>query len=208
MGFYDNFIKICKERGITAGAVCEKCGLSSSTHSKWKKSVPKSDTLIKIADTLNISVDSLLGREKSLLSNAEFVDESNIFLLPLYESVSAGLGRDAISEPVGFYPTVVEMPYDIESYFCVKVVGDSMYPKIEDNSIIVVRKQPCVENNKIAVVLIDREEALVKKIFKGKDYIELISINPLYPPIRFEKEEMNRVTIEGYVEEVITKCKS
>ena len=121
MGFYDNFIKICKERGITAGAVCEKCGLSSSTHSKWKKSVPKSDTLIKIADTLNISVDSLLGREKSLLSNAEFVDESNIFLLPLYESVSAGLGRDAISEPVGFYPTVVEMPYflhQINQFFC------------------------------------------------------------------------------------------
>ena len=78
-----------------------------------------------------------------------------------------------------------------------------MYPKIEDGDIISVQNQDTVVNRQIAVVLIDGEDALVKKIRMSKDCVELISINPEYKPRKFEKEEMNRLKILGLVTQVI-----
>ena len=78
-----------------------------------------------------------------------------------------------------------------------------MYPKIEDGDIIVVRRQPIVDNGQIAVVLIDGEEGVVKKINAGNDFIELLSINPMYPPRRFEDEDTERISIVGLVKQII-----
>ena len=86
---------------------------------------------------------------------------------------------------------------------CIKVSGDSMYPKIEDGDIIVVRKQSSVDNGQIAVVLIDGEEGVVKKVNSGKNFMELLSINPMYPPRLFENEEVERISIVGLVKQII-----
>lgn len=67
MSFYENFIAACKLKDIPAGIVCTSCGLSDSAHSKWKQSAPKSDTIVKLAEYLNVSTDYLLlGKEPSI----------------------------------------------------------------------------------------------------------------------------------------------
>ncbi|MBD5104080.1 MAG: S24 family peptidase [Ruminococcaceae bacterium] len=51
-----------------------------------------------------------------------------------------------------------------------RIHGDSMYPKIEDGDIIVVRKQSSVDSGSIAVILVDGEEGLVKnRVRQGLD---------------------------------------
>ena len=61
------FERKCKECGTTPTALSSKLGLSKGNASNWKKGGnPSVEVLIKIADELNCTVDSLLGREQQL----------------------------------------------------------------------------------------------------------------------------------------------
>ena len=67
---------------------------------------------------------------------------------------------------------------------------------------ILVKKQESVDSGQIAVVLIDDEEAVVKKVEYGDDWVTLISVSPYYPPRKFEGSEIQRLRIIGLVKEV------
>lgn len=121
---------------------------------------------------------------------------------PLYDSVSAGLGVPAENTIVGYIPTYIQNAIEKEKYIWVNVQGDSMSPLIDDGSQILIRLQESVDSGQVAVALIDEEEAVVKKVNYGDDWIELISINPYYPPRRFEQAEVQRVRIVGVVKKV------
>lgn len=62
--FYDRFIELCKERNVSPSAVMIAIGLNKSNATFWKKgSVPKGDTLRKLADYFGVTVDSLVPPE-------------------------------------------------------------------------------------------------------------------------------------------------
>jgi len=167
-----------------------------------------SDKIETIAKILRVSPAYLMGwsemNEKSNI--AEVLPKSEIRMIPLFETVSAGFGAYASDEIIDYVPLFIENDYEAEKTLCIKVKGDSMFPKIENGDIVQVLKQDMVDSGQIAVVLIDGEEGLVKKVIIEKDYIELISLNPEYQPKKFEKEEMNRVSIVGLVKKIIKEC--
>ena len=60
--FYDQFVKLCKARGVSPSAVMVSIGLNKSNATFWKKgSIPKGETLQKLADYFGVSIDYLLG---------------------------------------------------------------------------------------------------------------------------------------------------
>lgn len=70
--FWDIFYKICIEQGTKPNPVAKQIGVSSSTVTSWKNGgIPNGETLLKLADYLNVSVDYLLGRttEKNISAN-------------------------------------------------------------------------------------------------------------------------------------------
>lgn len=204
MDFYNNLKSICKQKGISLSKVLTNCGLSKSHGTYWKNGgLPKSDVVTKIADYLNVSVDSLFGRSIDLYSNIETLPTDKVFMIPVFENVSAGFGAYACSDIVEYFPLYINNPSDAKHTLCIKVTGDSMYPKIEDGDMIVVRKQESVDSGQMAVVMIDNEEGVVKKVNYGVDWIELISINPMYPPLRFEGEDVLRISVVGIVKQII-----
>ena len=93
---------------------------------------------------------------------------------------------------------------DREDYLWINVKGDSMAPTIEDGDRILVKKQDSVENGSVAVVMIE-EEAFVKKIKFGRNWIELHSFNPYYPVRHLENSDAEAVRIVGVVTEVSKK---
>ena len=131
---------------------------------------------------------------------------SKVRLIPLYESASAGFGVTANSTVVDYMPLFITSDFEAESTMCVKVAGNSMYPKIEDGDIVQVVKTPSVDSGKIAVVLLDGEEGLIKKVVYGEDWIELQSINPEYAPRRFEGADVQRIRVVGLVKKIIKEC--
>ncbi|MBQ2932938.1 MAG: LexA family transcriptional regulator [Clostridia bacterium] len=182
-------------------------GLSKGTLSKYEnnKQEPLVSVVHNLTEILDISSDYLLGRSDNPNINDAAPDNfsnDNVYNIPVFDSVSAGFGRLADSTPKDFVPTFLPFGAQPDEYVRINVSGDSMSPLIDDGSQILVRIQPNVENGTIAVVMLDNEEAFVKKINYGMNYIELESINPYYPLKRFEDSEVSRITILGAVKEV------
>lgn len=64
MDFYNVIKQCCKQKGFTLSELVKALNLSTGMPSKWKKGlIPNGETLIKLADYLDVSIDYLLGRE-------------------------------------------------------------------------------------------------------------------------------------------------
>ena len=82
--------------------------------------------------------------------------------------------------------------------FCLKVKGDSMMnARILDGDCVFIRIQSDVENGEIAAVLVDGENATLKRVHKMNGAILLRSENPNYPDMVFQKKDHREVCIIG-----------
>lgn len=147
----------------------------------------------------------IFEKEKTpdLKSNASILDMSSIYMIPTFESISAGFGTTAVDEIVDYTPLYITSAAEAAETICVRVSGDSMAPKIDDGDIIQVHKQESVDDGSIAALLLDGDEALVKTVVFIEDGIELRSINPYYPAKRFIGNDANRIRILGLVKKII-----
>lgn len=199
--------KLREEREWTQEQLAEMMGYkhkSSIQKIEADKSDPSQPKLKKLATLFNVTPSYLLGYDDEPQDNQNITPLPNdkVIMVPVFDSVSAGFGafpQDYIKE---YIPTYINCPSDHNQYMWINVTGDSMYPTIEDGSNILIRKQTSVDSGQIAVVLIDNEEAVVKRVVYGTDWIELQSINPQYPPRRFKGAEVKKIKILGLVKQV------
>ncbi len=116
--------------------------------------------------------------EKEVINEFDLDNVIETIRIPLYDSISAGCGveegqiLDFINVPI------LKNPQDC---FAVNVKGDSMEPNIPNGSIIIVRKNEEIPNNKIGAFITD-DGAMVKRVQRTKKETFLISDNPKYPP--------------------------
>lgn len=195
-------IKAARERkNISQIELAKLIGSSKQSVYKYESNIITnipSNKIEAIAKALSTTPAELMGWE----TNVTPMPKSNVFMRPLFNSVAAGFGVVADNTIVSYIPTFITTPSEQEQYIWISVQGDSMSPLIDDGSEILVKKQDCVDNGQIGVVLIDGEDAVVKKISYGDDWIELISVNPYYPPRRFEGADVQRVRVLGLVKKV------
>lgn len=196
-------------RGLTAADLSRKLGINEGTISQYKSGSyePKQRRLHAIAEALNVSIPWLMGADVPMEDNTEVIPlpPDNIYMRPVYDSVAAGFNRLAIDNPVEYIPTYISAPSEKDKYMWLLVRGDSMSPLIDDGSRVLVKMQDSVDSGQVAVVLIDGDEGSVKRVTYGKDWIELISVNPYYPPRRFEGADVERVRVVGLVKDVLKK---
>ena len=195
-----------KALGMTQEELANTLGLNKSTIQRYesgKIEKIKLPIIEAMANTLGVRPEYLAGKSENPESNIEVLPNSKVHMIPVFETVSAVFGAYANDCIIDYIPLYIANISDVPDMMCIKVSGDSMYPKIEDGDIIVVRKQSSVDNGQIAVVLIDGEEGVVKKVNSGKNFMELLSINPMYPPRLFENEEVERISIVGLVKQII-----
>ena len=64
--FYDIFKTLCDKKGVSPKRAVLEMGLSNSLATRWKKTggTPNGETLNRVAEYFDISVDFLLGGEK------------------------------------------------------------------------------------------------------------------------------------------------
>lgn len=202
--FWQNFIKLCAERGLSPNAVARELSISSGAVTKWKNGTfPQNSTMKKIANYFNVPISFFEGIiSNNTIPNADVI-EGNIYNIPVFESVSAGFGAYPDNHIVSYIPMIFSSATEANESIFVVVRGDSMYPKIEDGDTVLVLKQSIADSGAIAVVLIDGEDALVKRVVYGENWIELQSINPMYPPIRFAGQDVLRVQLLGIVKKIL-----
>lgn len=204
--FRDRLNKAMEIKGVKASELAERSGLSKARISQYLNGIytPKSKGIYAIAKALNVSETWLMGYDVPMErtpSPALNIESDNIHMIPVFDSVSAGFGAYASNYIVDYAPAVIKS--GAEDYIYINVKGDSMFPKIEEGDKILVRRQTSVDSGSIAVILIDGEEAVVKKVVYGDDWIELHSINPMYPVRRFEGQEVMRLKVLGLVKQIV-----
>lgn len=197
--------------GLTQEELAQRIGVTKPTISRWESgdiSNMRRDRIQKLADALRVSPIELLDDETDGLksidegSNINAVFSDGFRMIPVFESVSAGFGAYADGQIVDYMPMRIVSDAEAAETIAIRVAGDSMSPKIEDGDLIQCHKQDSVDSGSIAVVLLDGEEGLVKRVVYGTDWTELQSINPYYPPRRFEGEEVLRIRVVGLVKGV------
>lgn len=158
-----------------------------------------------LAKVLRTTPAYLMGWEDTLIESnvSEFLDTDKIYMIPVFENVSAGFGAYACSDVADYIPLYISNRAEVPDTIAIRVKGNSMYPKIENGDTIVVHKQCSVDSGSIAVVLLDSEEALVEKVEYGANWIDLISINPEYPVKHFEDEDVLRLNVIGLVKKIV-----
>ncbi|MBQ2809655.1 MAG: helix-turn-helix domain-containing protein [Clostridia bacterium] len=215
MNFWNTFVNLCNEINKSPNAVATEIGISSGSITAWKQDPfrkPQDRILQKIANYFNVSIEYLLGKENKKTpsyegeSNISEIYNKNIYMIPVFENVSAGFGTMAIDQIIDYEPLHISCAAEAKETILIKVKGDSMFPKIEDGDLIQVHKQTSVDSGSIAVIMIDGEDTLVKKIIYGETWIELHSINPMYKTIRFNDQDVLRVQILGLVKKIIKTC--
>lgn len=203
--------KLRELRGLTQVELAEKIDVTKQNLYKYENDVITnipSDKIELIAEALNTTPAYIMGWSESPQqepSNMVNLTGMDFVKIPIIGRVAAGLGCLADNEIVGYEYTDAEDIKGTEDYRFLRVVGDSMYPKIEDGDLLLVRSQTSVDSGSIAVVIIDDEDGVVKRVVYGKDFIELHSINPMYPVRRFENEDVLRVRVCGLVKQIKRK---
>lgn len=195
------------ELKLTLEQVGQAVGVGKSTVKKWEDgyiSNMRRDKIALLAKVLKMNpVSFITGEFKEEEENQAIpLPQTNVFMRPVYDSISAGFGVIAQDVPVDYMPTYITCPSEQDKYIWINVHGDSMSPLIDDGSKILIKKQTSVDSGQIAAVLVDDEEAVVKKILYNDNTVELHSVNPYYPPRVFKNNDVTRVQILGLVKEV------
>jgi len=120
-------------------------------------------------------------------------------LLPVIGQAQAGRPRIALDDELEMAPVEKELIAGGD-YFWMRVEGDSMINAgIHPGDLVLVRRQPFVENGQIAVVDIFEDGVVIKQVYRAGNRLVLISANPAYMPMSVSPENCR---IIGLVREI------
>ena len=141
---------------------------------------------------------------KNYIEN-EYIDElgNPVVKIPLLGVVKAGYDYLAQENWIGTVDVDKKLA-DSGEFFALKVHGDSMFPTLMEDDIVIIKKQDDFENGDIVVAIINGDEATIKKGKKSDVGILLQPLNNDYEPLIFTYDEMKSipVTIIGVVKQL------
>jgi repressor LexA len=230
---YMNRIKELRElKKLSQNVLAEKLNTKQSTISGYETGTrePDNDTLKRLAIFFDVSIDYLLGVSETNYpwDSERYIEESqkrkevesklllekllnsfkvsNITTIPILGVIRAG-------EPIRAEQNIISYEYLPEDmtqggeYFGLRVVGDSMNnARILADDVVIVREQPEIENGEIAVVLVNGEDATIKRFYQTDTMVTLMpdSSNKEYQP-RFIDITKTEIKILGKVVRFIGK---
>ena len=187
------------------GMLSEATGFSKSTLQRYETgfvaNIPV-DRLKIIGGVLGVRPEWLMGFGET----DEDKSKGKGFSVPVLGYVRAGIPIEAV-EDILDYEEISQDLANTGEFFALKIKGDSMEPKISEGDVVIVRRQEQVENGELAVVLVNGNDATVKRFYKNDSGITLISTNPAYPPFIYSKQQVAElpVCIVGKVVELRAK---
>lgn len=149
-----------------------------------KRSI-KEEEISKVAQIFGISTDTLLGVNTPRPGNR----------IPILGTVVAGQPAYAAENIVGWEEVTDKMSMQ-GKLFALKVKGSSMEPEFKEGDIVIVREQTDIESGDIAVVLINGDEATLKKVKKDPNGLFLYAFNQaVYEPHFYSNNDIETLPV-------------
>lgn len=217
-----------KELGLTLLDIAKYVGVTEATVQRWESGNIKNVRYEKVAllsQLLHSSPAEIMGWDEMDVSVSEtfpnwtpgetiedaksIIPEGNLsraVKIPVLGYVRAGIPIDAVEEILD-YEEITEDMANTGAYFCLQIKGDSMEPKFSEGDVVVIRQQETVENGDIAVVLINGNDATIKKFYRTDAGIQLVATNPSYDPLFYTPKDVDSlpVSVIGKVVELRAK---
>lgn len=177
-----------------------------------KPIVPTVEYIQKAATGMFMSFDELFNMvrddtEINLNDRVDAVVAKKAIRIPVLGRVAAGIPISAIQEILD-YEEISDSLAHTGSFFALKIKGDSMMPRIENGSVVIVRQQRDAESGDIVIAMVNGDDAVCKKLVRTNKGVQLVSLNPAYDPMFFSFDECDDIPVRiiGKVVEIRTKC--
>lgn len=177
--------------------VCRDLEIPYSTFTDWCNAniYPRIDKIELLANYFDIRKSDLVEDKEKNIQNITPLSDLQQTEIPVLGLVKAGYDYLANENVIG-HVYLDFKPSDPENYYALQVTGDSMEPLFSDGDIAIVHKQDNFESGNTCIILVNGDEATVKKVVRMEDGIDLIAMNPYYPVRHFTKNEMNEIPVK------------
>lgn len=203
-----------KELKMTQKDIADQLGISYQAYSAWERRVkaPSKDKVKQLEKILKVpkgyfteieiarlyNVLSNKGQNQVLEYTRRLVQEEsrkivtvseNLYEYHVYEKMSAGIGASVYDNRN--YDTVYfneELAHDFASW----VSGDSMEPKYQNGSVALIRETGFDYDGAVYAVVWN-SQTFIKKVYREKEGLRLVSINKAYKDIYIPYDENPRI---------------
>ena len=198
---YKNIKLLREKRGFSQTELAHKVGYKDkSSISKIEAgSVDLSQSRIAMfARVLGVTPAELMGIGSEI--EQDYLP-TNVVAVPELKKVPL-VGQIACGTPILAEQNIedyIDLPHHIRADYALTCKGDSMIGAgVHDGDVVYIRKQAQVDNGQIAAVLVDSEDATLKRFyFDGKATVTLTAENPAVPPMVFAGEDVERIRVIG-----------
>lgn len=202
MTFGQKIKKLRMEKEWTQSYVGKQIGVSDRVLGYYESDnrFPKDEKILKaLASLYNVTVDYLLGESQH--------ENGNKALIPVLGTVQAGIPIEAVQDVLDYEEIAPELVAHGDEYFALRVKGSSMEPRMREGDVVIVRKQSDVNHDDTAIVLVNGNEATIKRVLKSEAGIMLAPNNPAFEPKFYSNKDIKElpVVILGKVVELRAK---
>lgn len=176
-----------------------------NSHGKPFKPTP--DTLVALSQVYNADYKKLLSLAGYLspdFNKSESQEQQPINAtekIPVYGSIRAGIPNTAVENIIGsvWVPIDFQERYGRENLFALRINGESMNKEIPNGYVAVFAKSVTVDNGDIVAVLIDGEEATIKRFEQTSQAVIFTpeSWDESFKPIIFHRTDEQDFKIMG-----------
>ena len=187
MALSDVIKKRRSELGLTLLDIAKKMEVNEATVQRWESGNIKSlrqGRLAQLAEILKVSPAELMG----------WTNERQRHLIPVLGDVPAGIPIEAATNIID-YEEISEEMARAGDHFALRIRGDSMEPKFSEGDVVIVRKQEQVDNGQVAVVMVNGDDATVKKFYKTAAGVMLVGNNPSFVPLTYTPEQVEQLPV-------------
>lgn len=192
-----------KLKNLTMKELGKILNLAESTISLYENGQrePDNNTLRNIANFFGVTIDYLLNGDSAIQPK-----KTGVVKIPVFGSIPAGIPTEMIDNSyIEDYEEInEEMLKGGNTYFGLKVKGDSMYPEFRNGDTLILKKQNSCENGDFCAVSINHTESTFKKVLIKENGITLQPLNPIYEPMFYTNQDVESlpITILGIIKEV------
>lgn len=178
-----NLKKYRKNKGFTQADVAKILNITPQAYANYEQGTrtPDINTCKLLSEIFDISLYTLLDEEPPKKKGVK---------IPVLGTIPAGIPIEAIEDIIDYEEISEEMASRGE-YFALKVKGTSMSPEITDGEVAIVKAQEDAESGDICVVMVNGDNATLKRIKKSTQGITLVPTNTIdFEPTFYTNEEI------------------
>ncbi|GEM02769.1 repressor LexA [Halolactibacillus halophilus] len=193
--FIGNKIKQLREKhGLNQDDLAKKLSTTKQAISRYEKGDRQAnqDILFALSNMFNVDIDYFFPVRAHAPTNV-FKSTGNFIKIPIIGEIACGDPILAVENVIDYHVEPADL-LPAGNLFYLKAKGDSMEPKIPNQSLVLIREQSDVESGEIAAVLVNGDtEATLKRVKKQSGYLILDPDNSNYEPIIVDEKNPARI---------------